>query len=284
MEKLQGYKINNIFYDHPMQLGGLRLIQIGRYFCNADTLIHQHLHKDFLELTIVNEGKGTIFVNNQQIEVNKNDIFVSFPFDTHAITPDKNTPLQYDHLAFYVDDEQYGALLQEVIAQCYAPDMRIIQDSRINYLTYCLLGEFNRDRPQKTQLVQNTLYNILIYIVRAFDKKAKTNSLQHATSNEIICNRLMNYIDTNIYSIEKLCDIAQIAGYNYNYISTLFAKTTGITLRQYFLNRKLEVAHMLIAEGKLKICEIAEKLHYSSGNALTKAYKQKYGIPPKAHR
>ncbi len=57
-----------------------------------------------------------------------------------------------------------------------------------------------------------------------------------------------------------------------------------MTLRDYYINRKLEIADMLIKTGKLKINAIAEKLHYSTGNALTKAYTKKYGVPPKSGR
>ncbi len=281
MEKLQGYKINNQFFDEPLDLGEISLIQIGRYFCLGGTVIREHLHKNFIELTIVNEGKGIIRCNGKEIEVEKNDIFVSFPFDTHSIISDNDMPIQYDHLAFTANDDEYGSIIQEIIAEYYDTQYRVIQDSRINYLTYCILGEFNKDRKRKHELTKNTILNIIIYLARAFDKKESSNSLEHANEKERLCNRIMNYIDTNIYSIERLQDIASVAGYNYNYLSTIFASTMGITLREYFFNRKLEVAQMLIREEKLKICEIAEKLHYSDSNALARAYKQKYGISPK---
>ncbi len=280
MEKLQGYKINNQFFETPLDLGGFRLIQAGRYYCQPNTLVPCRLHDDFFELTIVTDGKGTILTNGQEIPVEKNDIYVSFPFDVHGITSDAQEPLQYDHLAFIVDDELYRTALQEIIGNFYNPRLRVVTDSRVNYLTYCILGEFTKERPFSRTLIRNTVENIVVYIVRSFQKKEVPEFLERASQAEIFCNRIMNYIDTNIYSLENLRDLAAIANYNYNYISTVFQKTTGYTLRNYYVKRKLEVADMLVTEGKLKIHEIAEKLHYSSGNALTKAYKQKYGFSP----
>ena len=64
----------------------------------------------------------------------------------------------------------------------------------------------------------------------------------------------------------------------------MFKKTTGSTLRDYFLNRKLETADVLVKEGKLKIHEIADKLHYSSADAFTKAYKKKFGVSPRSNK
>lgn len=92
----------------------------------------------------------------------------------------------------------------------------------------------------------------------------------------------MNYIDANVYDMENLSDLSAVTNYNYNYVSTLFGKTTGMSLRDYFVNKKLEVADALVKEGKLKVAQIAEKLHYSSGNSLSKAYKKKYGVSPTA--
>lgn len=65
----------------------------------------------------------------------------------------------------------------------------------------------------------------------------------------MFCNRRMNYIDANIYDIENLNCLTEITNYNYNYVSSLFKKTTALSLRDYYLDRKLETADLLIKEG-----------------------------------
>ncbi len=284
MEKLQGYKIDTQFFEEPLDLGDVRLIQIGRRFCTPDSRIGSHLHRDFFELTMINEGKGIVCVNNRRIPVGKNDVVISFPFDTHEIITDKDSPLEYDYLAFSLNNQRYNHYLQEITREFYDSEYRVIQDARINYLTYCILGEFPENLEMKSELIKNSILNIVVYMTRALNKQEDLNSLKHINEKQRICNRIMNHIDTHIYSIEKLQDLAQIAGYNYNYISTLFKQTTGMTLSKYLVDRKLEIAHMLLCEGQMKVHEIAEKLHYSDGSALAKAYKQKYGVSPKDHR
>ena len=133
-------------------------------------------------------------------------------------------------------------------------------------------------------MLLNAVCNVIAYTVRDFNEKNAPSALENATQKEIFCNRIMNYIDTNIYDIENLGDLQKVTNYNYSYISALFSETTGMALRDYYINRKIEIADMLIKTGKLKINAIAEKLHYSTGNALTKAYTKKYGVPPKSGR
>ena len=93
----------------------------------------------------------------------------------------------------------------------------------------------------------------------------------------------MHYIDTNIYTIKNLNDLAEVFSYNYSYLSTLFKSTMEITLNDYYHNRRLDAARLLIDEGEFSITAISEKLNYSSLYAFSKAFKNKYGSSPKKY-
>ena len=94
----------------------------------------------------------------------------------------------------------------------------------------------------------------------------------------------MNYIDTHIYSLTSLDELATKFNYNYSYLSSLFSRATGKTLREYYLERRLEVARTMVLEKNKKIWEIAEMLNYSSAFAFSKAFTAKYGVSPKQMR
>ena len=93
----------------------------------------------------------------------------------------------------------------------------------------------------------------------------------------------MNYIDTHIFSISSLEDVAETMNYNYSYLSALFRKTTGSTLLSYYHQKRLDVARQLIAEGTMKMTEIAETLNYSSLYSFSRAFKENFGISPKQY-
>jgi len=282
MAQLNSYKINNEFFDNPIDLGGVRLIQAGRYYCEAGTVVPVFPHEDFYELTVVNDGSGIILTNGKRIPVKQNDVYVSFPYDLHGIISSDDAPLQYDHLAFIIDKPEYGDAMREIAIEHNAPEARVISDRRINYLTYLIISEFNKEDFFYNDVVLNSVYNVIIYVIRKFREKNLSSFAEDASESEMFCNRIMSYIDANIYDISNLNELAKIANYNYCYLSQLFRKTTGRTLRDYYLNRRLEAADGLIREGKLKLYQIAEKLHYSNADALGKAYKKKYGVSPKS--
>ena len=279
--ELKGYQVNHCFITSPLDLGGVKLVQVGRFFCNPGTVVKVGLHSDFYELTVVTEGSGEIITNDERIAVGKNDVYVSFPFDRHGIVSSETDPLKYDFLSFSIELENYKSALKATATKYYSPDMRVISDPKINQLVQTITGELNVEKEFYKEAIKNAIESVAVYVIRAFDEKDMPDSWNNATEAEILANRIMNYIDTNVYEIENLQSLSAVTGYNYNYLSTLFKRTTGINLRDYYYGKKLEVADMLIREGKLPVCRIAEKLGYSSGAALSKAYKQKYGFSPK---
>ena len=79
----------------------------------------------------------------------------------------------------------------------------------------------------------------------------------------------------------ELYELSEKFGYNYSYLSHVFTSTTGKTPGEYFREKKLEAAKILILENRKKISEIAEMLNYSSAFAFSKAFKNHFGVSPK---
>ena len=279
-EHFSEFKINNTWKDDYLSLRGIRLIQVGRYYCQGGRHIRPHLHANFFELTLATDGLGTIIINNHEMPIKSGDIYISFPYDKHEIISDESHPLKYDHIAFIVENPEFKDSIKYMTDNYYDAHERVFSDSRINRLVSLILSEFNTKSEYYNEVASDLLNAILVYIIRIFKDKNHSDYFENVNESEILCNQIMNYIDMNIFDIESLTVLTNVINYNYSYLSTLFKNVTKMTLREYFTNRKLEVAKLLIEEGKLKIYEIANKLHYSSPNAFTKAYKNKYGVPP----
>jgi AraC-like DNA-binding protein len=94
----------------------------------------------------------------------------------------------------------------------------------------------------------------------------------------------MNYIDTHIYTLSSLEELAEMTNYNYSYLSSLFHKTTSGMLTDYYRKRRLETARLLIEEGALKINEIASLLRYSSIYTFSRAFKDFFGVSPSQYK
>ena len=90
----------------------------------------------------------------------------------------------------------------------------------------------------------------------------------------------MNYIDTHIYTMASLSDVADAMHYNYSYISDLFKRTTDETLSAYYRRKRLDTARLLLSEGKLSVTQISELLNFSSIYTFSRSYKDYFGVSP----
>ena len=63
------YHINKSFFRSPLKFGEVYLYQIGRLFCNSDTVVDTHIHIDLFELTVVTGGRGVVTTNGVSVPV-----------------------------------------------------------------------------------------------------------------------------------------------------------------------------------------------------------------------
>ncbi len=275
------YLISNDYMLEPLKIGEFSLYQLGRRFCKESAIIPKHLHLNWFELTIVTGGTGTIHSNGEDLPVKQGDIYLSFPADRHGISSSADSPLKYDFLAFYLESGELLERFESLMSDFHNAKNRLFSDDKIAYLLGVAIEELGGDRLMSQEVLLSILRQIAVYTVRDFRQGHLKERLPKSNS-DLLCYKIMNYIDSHVYSIKTLADLEKIINYNLSYLSTLFKKTTGSTLNDYFRRKKLSTAKLLLKEGKLKIGEISALLGYSSVYSFSKAFKIEYGVPPKS--
>ena len=274
------YHLDKHFFDEPMCFGSIRLYQLGRLHAGTDTTVDTHVHGDLYELTVVTDGAGIITTNGVPVKVNRGDIYLSFPCDTHKIESDNNKPIKFDFLAFNTDDVTIKGCFESIILEYSGAEKRLFNDERVSFLVGNAISELGGDQFGAQAVLENILNQILIYTVRSFSKEQHENTKTRSAETDLLCYRLMNYVDTHIYSMKKLEELGEVMGYSYGYLSALYKKTTSNTLSDYYKNKKLEIARLLVMGRNMKMSEIAEKLNYASVYAFSKAFKNHFGSSP----
>ncbi|MFD1188336.1 AraC family transcriptional regulator [Pontibacter rugosus] len=74
--------------------------------------------------------------------------------------------------------------------------------------------------------------------------------------------------------------IAAKIGMEYNYLSTLFSSSEGITIEKYVILQRIERAKELLVYDELSLKEIAYQLGYSSVAHLSNQFKKVTGLTP----
>ena len=278
--KLNYHYLQN--YNPPSPYGNIRLLQIGTAYLQPNTSVATHSHVNFFELTIVTGGKGEIMTNNVSVPVEQGDIYVSFPYDRHMLNSDAQTPMNYNFLAFFIENSDLERELDSLVSLYKNPQNRIIRNDTLGALASSAISETKKERAYQKEYLEALFSQIVIQLIRSFNKQYPASVFP--SKREELCYQVMDYINSNIYSIRSLSELEKQFRYDYTYISKVFSQTMSQSISEYYRFQRLEVARDLIRQGNLKLTEIAEMLNYSSIYAFSKSFKNQYSISPRAYK
>lgn len=269
------------FSDRP-RFGDTVLVQIGRRYCMPLMKIDKHVHLNLYEITVVTDGEGVVTTNECPSKVSKGDIYISFPADFHQIDSSAEKPLKYDYFAFHTVNPDLEAVLKQIAFDRHDGSKRVIRNEKIAADLSSAIAEYGQQQEYREELLALLFQQIILRLIRSCQSEESPGERRKSISSaDEICFQIMNYIDINLYSIQNLTVLSEELGYHYSYLSRVFKETTGGTILEYYRSARLEVAKLLLAEGKLKCIQIAEILNYSSLYSFSKAFKQKYGVSPR---
>lgn len=96
--------------------------------------------------------------------------------------------------------------------------------------------------------------------------------------------RCIDYIYENLHEDLSVKLLAELVGLNQTYLSKLFAKETGITIKSFITNAKINTAENLLKYSDISCSEISCALGFSSQSAFISVFKKKTGKTPRQFR
>ena len=114
--------------------------------------------------------------------------------------------------------------------------------------------------------------------VRHFCLLFKSNKARF--SHKII-NQIIEYVFINLYFPITISSISEHLGLTPNYISRLFKKHTGISLKDYIYYVKIQEAYTLYANSNDSLTDITASLGFSDLSHYDKICKKYTGVSPR---
>ncbi len=119
------------------------------------------------------------------------------------------------------------------------------------------------------------LYPLLSELLVAFEKRSDVTHMEPHTSEEM----LVDYVNRHLYedlSVEQVCENFYLSP---SQVSRLFKRTTGSSLWNYVLVKRLTEARRLIREGAFAR-QAAEQVGFHDYSVFYRAYRKRYGTSP----
>lgn len=94
----------------------------------------------------------------------------------------------------------------------------------------------------------------------------------------------IHYIHQNIDVNLSVNFIANLVGLNQEYLSRMFKKSMGLSLKRYIINQKIEIAKILLKTTVLPITLISDRVGYGNYSHFTRSFRQIIGCTPSEYR
>jgi len=96
--------------------------------------------------------------------------------------------------------------------------------------------------------------------------------------------RVLNHIDRNLQYTYNADTLAKTAGLSQNYLARIFHRHTGVTVARYTLNRRVELAKLLLRSTFLPIKQVAINVGLPDARHFNKQFRAGVGVSPSTYR
>ena len=266
------------------QLGPYWLYQIGDLSGASDYYVEKH-EQFVYEITLIVSGLGHVRVRDRWYEGKQGSIFIHRINDIHEMCGDKDSGFRYFYLGFDFKGSLSPALtkiksLFDNEAEAMAESAPGVQDAFLRLFNEVLMHDSFTDL-----LMESHINDILTHTFRAFSRQKFVTyhaEDERANSEKLVYN-VINYIDLEAGSIQKLTDLCDVFGYSYSHIAKRFTAVMGESLQTYFMRRKFEQAADRLRQG-LNVTEVSEQMGYQSIHAFSRAFRLKTGMTPSEYK
>lgn len=241
-----------------------------------------HCH-DFVEISYLLSGSGVQLVNGVRYPVRKGDLLCLNLADCHSYYPLKNLYI----LSCIISIDFFN-----IPGKCTIPN--IFNEGKLNlpqiirpqfedyFLIDYIITEMERECSLQRENYAITLEIYMNLILNTLLRSVNENSDVTETHRKSL-NPVFEFISQNYKSV-TLPEVAEFAGYNPNYFSTLFKRTTKMNFTEYVNNLKLNEATRLLQQTDYTIENICYMIGFKEKKHFYLLFTKQIGLTPNAYR
>ena len=102
-------------------------------------------------------------------------------------------------------------------------------------------------------------------------------------ARDLVLEKINRYIGSHLSEAPTIATLAEALGYSTSHIRTVFRNQLGVSLGRYIRESRLSEAAKRLQSGEESISDIAQQCGFESHHAFSRAFKNAYGLPPKAY-
>lgn len=266
-----------IRFELPFEMDFENLLYIG--VVRHDTWQVTNHHHEHFELCYVERGQGWFTVNDLLYKVSQGDLFLTKPGESHQGAAAGEVPFRLYYLGFNL--EQMRRLEVEYYRIGFN---RVERDENhfIKNLFDSIVDEVRMNRQLNKMMVEGMFIQLLVTIVRIYNAGNKGQTEGRKLAKVII--EILNYLHSDIRADHNISDLSQRFHISHAHLAREFKQHMGVNIGVYMRLLCLDKAKHLLRKTNEPVCEIAEKLNFTSIHSFSIFFKRHTGIPPVEYR
>lgn len=252
--------------------------------------VHQHT---YFEIIFILKGRGLHNINGNTFGYGQGDVFLLGPEDYHDFVIQELTEFCFIrfnesiHKAPQAEgDTPWEPIIKTLLLTSSQSRGTLVADHqekhKLHQLLTVLEEEYEREQSPYFAIIRDSLLRSMLLILARNLFGQPPASLLTSGSVEAI----LMYIRRHIYEPGKLsvAHLADVFHYAPTYISLLFKKQTGESLKQYIVKYKLKLIEARLLYSPLTLAQIADEFGYADESHLCKQFRKYKGCTPGAFR
>ncbi len=282
-----------IHFNESDHNSDLDIVQVGSHDCASRSLVVPCIRDHYL-LHFVHSGVGKLYLQDQTFEIPTHSCFLIHPYEISYYSSSKAETWGYYWIGITGKSARF--LLDSI---GYSNGNRVLtynSSSFINTLESLRLSVFsNRNDKLALSLLSNGILRSLLFEMIDKNRKGRYHFVASISSD----NRKLlgggQYYDKYVSAVsfiiqnnyqDDLCieKIAQMLGLNRSYLSDLFKKHTGLSIKHYLLNHRIQCACSYLRCSNSSIADISYNVGFKDSLYFSKVFKSQTNQTPSQYR
>ena len=159
-----------------------------------------------------------------------------------------------------------------------------VVDHTLQSLLSALVADLKAGCPAGRIFGESLATAIAAYVAANYSVHSARFAEYHDGLSKQRLSNAIDYIHSNLHRNLGVADIARAAFISPYYFGKLFKRSTGQTVHQYVLERRVCMAQSLLAKTDIGLSEIASSVGLANQSHLTTVFKTKLGVTPRYFR
>ncbi|WP_105615375.1 helix-turn-helix domain-containing protein [Vallitalea okinawensis] len=247
-------------------------------------------------IILIQDGEGSVVINNDRLDIIKNDILVLNNTESYKINSLTNKELSIFTLVFEpsfvssLDNYSFDLKYLKVFIDRNNDFKNLVcrdntATKKVLFLILEIEKEFHNKNKNYKLMSKVHLLHILVLLSRYYHYINRMPQQNPFTKEKIlsVC-KVINYMNENIASSISLSELTQLSNMSQSNFAKAFKELNGIPPMEYLKRKRISYGIQLLTNTDRTVLDIALSCGYNNTSNFNRTFKQLVGKTPRELR